>query len=75
MSVRAKMQCITVKDDENNPGQKLVSLYAVYEDGEANKEWSKFTPWGEVTLAITNPEAFNQFVQGKVYYVDFTEAE
>ena len=71
MSVRAKMQCIEVK--ELGAETKQVRLCAVYEDGKANKEWSKWTPYGEVVLGITNPDAFNQFVQGKVYYVDFTE--
>lgn len=56
-----------------------VTLQPVYADGdgdsEANKEWSKYTPSGELRLTITNPEAYEQFKLGKPYYVDFSPAE
>ena len=49
-----------------------IKLAPVYD--EANKNWSKWTPQGEITMAITNPEAVAQFELGKFYYVDFTPA-
>jgi GH35 family endo-1,4-beta-xylanase len=42
--------------------------------GEENKEWSRWTPSGEVKMQITNPEALNQFTVGADYFVDFTPA-
>lgn len=80
MVVRAKMRCIEVSEhcDVNHPEvteQKKVRLQAVFGDDADNKSWSKYTPWGEVTLGITNPEAYGQFKLGKVYFVDFNEVE
>lgn len=44
-------------------------------DDEANKEWSKWTPSGELRLSITNPDIFPELVNGKAFYVDFTPVE
>lgn len=54
-----------------------VKLQPVYgnKDDDANKEWSKWTPSGEVVMTITNPAAYQQFEIGKAYYVDFSLAE
>jgi hypothetical protein len=54
-----------------------VTLMPVYggEDDKANREWSKWTPSGELRLTITNPDAYNQFVIGKTYWVDFSPVE
>lgn len=41
----------------------------------ANKDWSKYTPQGELKMTITNPGAIEQFELGKEYYLDFTPAE
>ena len=35
---------------------------------------AKWTPSGLVKLTINNPEAFNQFEAGKVFFVDFSPA-
>lgn len=40
-------------------------------EAEANKEWSKFTPTGELKMTITNPAAFDQFDIGGVYRLTF----
>lgn len=37
-----------------------------------NKQWSKWTPSGELKMAVTNPAAISQFDVGKAYYLDFT---
>lgn len=54
-----------------------VWLAPVYSEGEddANKQWSQYTPSGELRLVITNPEAHEQFKIGKAYFVDFTPAD
>lgn len=84
MSVRAKMR-VTGRHETTgitkggNVEQVTITLMPVYADqdgdDEANKQWSKWTPSGEVRLTITNPEAYNQFKLGKAYFVDFHDAE
>jgi hypothetical protein len=83
MSVRAKMTCIEItrrqstvrKGNDWVPGEvQQVKLQAVCSSPE-NEKWSSATPYGEVVLGISNPEAVNQFDLGKSYFVDFTLAE
>ena len=50
-----------------------VQMAPVYDD--ANKDWSKYTPQGEIKMSITNPAAVAQFELGKKYYIDFTPAD
>ena len=42
--------------------------------GEDNKEWSKYTPAGQITMTIKNEMASSQFVPGNEFYVTFEEA-
>lgn len=66
--VRAKFRCVG-----SNEG--VVTLYPVMGGSEENNTFWKYTPSGQITMMITNPEAINQFEAGKEYYVDFTAAE
>lgn len=68
MSVRAKFTC-----ERNDNG--VVTMRPVYQGSEENKTFWSYTPGGQITLSITNPEAIKQFEVGKEYYVDFTPAE
>lgn len=38
---------------------------------EGNGDWSKWTPSGEITMSITNPQAADAFEPGAVYSVKF----
>ena len=75
------MRCVEVSEStgitEPVVTSSKVRLQAVYGTGQddANKEWSKWTPSGEVMLQITNPDAFKQFKIGQCYFVDFTPVE
>ena len=80
MNVRAKV-AVTGMQDYFHPTtgeiqSRQVTLSAVYSNdpNSANYSWSKWTPSGQVTLQITNPDAYSQFQPGKEYFVDFTEA-
>lgn len=82
MAVRAKMRCTRVSPATAGGWAKEVSqvdvtLQAVYGSGDddSNKEWSQYTPSGEVKLCITNASAYKQFEIGKAYFVDFTPAD
>jgi hypothetical protein len=50
-----------------------VELHAVYEGSPENKDFFKWTPNADIRLDTVNPSAAKRFVQGKEYYVDFTE--
>lgn len=76
MAVRAKMQCtgkVPYPGDSDIVDVKFSAVYG--ENGEANAEWSKWTPCGELHMQITNPEAHAQFEEGKEYFVDITPAQ
>ncbi len=51
-----------------------VVLNAVTSDSEANKTWAKYTPAGRIEMQIDNPDAYDEFVLGRDYYIDFTLA-
>lgn len=84
-SVRAKVRVIEMKTDLHNapqadpPRMQQVTVVAqpVFggKEDEANREWSKWTPSGEIRLTITNPAAYEMFKLGKPYFVDFTPAD
>jgi len=78
MAVIAKFKVDRISDysPKPEPGHvetRTVFLSAVYSDDPANPNhsWSKWTPSGQVTINITNPDAFNQFVAGDEYFVTF----
>lgn len=51
----------------------LQPVYGIGEDDDANKQWSKWTPSGEIRLTITNPDIYPELVNGKTFFVDFSE--
>ena len=80
MGVRAKMRCVEVSERTSVTGAGLVEakyirLQAVYggDDDKENRDWSKWTPSGELAMTVTNPDAFNQFKIGKCYFIDMNE--
>ncbi len=40
---------------------------------DCNKDWSKYTPSGEIKMMITNPGAIDQFEIGGVYKLTFEQ--
>lgn len=55
---------------------RLAPCYGTYPggDSEENKSFAKYTPNGEISLGITNPNAIEFFELGKAYYIDFSPA-
>ncbi|KNC91285.1 hypothetical protein [Trabulsiella odontotermitis] len=74
MTVRAKFCCHFIKKYDGNKSQ-TVHMSAVIDDTPENKKWSKYTPSGELQMHISNPDALDQFEQGKEYYIDIQPAE
>lgn len=78
MTVTAKFRCVSLNYLDPGVGSKEViaqlKLSAVYGDGKENKDWSKWTPAGEITMTVTNPAAVDYFRPGKEFFVVFQEA-
>ena len=45
------------------------------QDGSDNASWSAATPSASLSMYITNPAAYEQFAEGKSYFLDFTPAD
>ena len=72
--VRAKLTLISVTE-LSNTDVKTLKFSCVYSpEVPADIAFCKATPFGEATLAISNPKALEQFELGKSYFVDFTPA-
>lgn len=52
-----------------------VVLSAVNSERKENATWAKYTPSGQLTMQIDNPDAYAAFELGKEYFLDFTPAE
>lgn len=74
MSVRAKFQCNSINKSSDN-STAVVHLIAVTTGSAENESWSKYTPSGQLQMVISNPAAFEQFEQGKEYFIDIVPAE
>lgn len=72
MTVRAKFQCESVTITET---QQQVAFRPVCDDSPENKQWSKYTPSGALSLTITNAALLGHFKPGKQYYLDIIEVE
>lgn len=72
--MRCKFRTTQIRSVSNNYGnnagvqQEELVLSAV--TGPENQEWSKYTPYGELKLTITNSNLFGHIQGGKDYYLD-----
>ncbi|WP_213786190.1 hypothetical protein [Citrobacter portucalensis] len=74
MSVRAKFRCHFIQKAEDD-SHRTIHMSPVTADTPENKIWSKYTPGGMLQMHISNPAAFEQFEQGKEYYLDIQPTE
>lgn len=63
----AKFKLVTVTKHE---GAEEPKLQPVHGDSEENKQWSKWTPGGDLRLYISNPECFDFFDHDHEYYME-----
>ena len=57
---------------------RTIHLHPVYGNGDPEHENTKFwnaSPSGRIELGTVNPEAWEAFVLGKSYFIDFIPAE
>jgi hypothetical protein len=77
--LRLKMVVNAVKscaDSNGDKSQEEVSMNVVYgADGSANKQWSKWTPNGQLNFTISNPDAFGKVKPGQFVFIDITETD
>lgn len=59
------------------PGEQCatVKLAAAYNNGKGNENWSKYTPQGEISMMITNPDAIAAFELGKTFQIEFSPVD
>ncbi|QMR77927.1 hypothetical protein [Enterobacter sp. RHBSTW-00175] len=74
MTVRAKFQCNSINKSPDN-SSAVVNLMAITTGSTENEAWSKYTPSGQLQMVISNPAAFEQFEQGKEYFIDIQPAQ
>ncbi|EDT9219380.1 hypothetical protein AHZ37_001713 [Salmonella enterica subsp. indica] len=74
MSVRAKFRCHFIQKAEDD-SHRTIHMSPVTADIAENKAWSKYTPGGLLQMHISNPAAFENFEQGKEYYLDIQSAD
>ncbi len=74
--VRAKFYVASVEGHANNE-QRIVRMLPVQAKEGEDSIFGKWTPSGEIKMAIMNPAASTVFEQmiGKKFYVDFTPAQ
>ena len=77
--MRAKMYVSKV---ERGMGCDGVTMNAVAKSGayptdgsDEDNTYAKFSPMGELTLSIANPELIGKIEPGTKFYLDFTPAE
>ena len=69
--VRAKFR---VESKTETTSGICIDLSVVTGDSDENKKFFKWTPYGTLKMGTLNDEASAQFVVGKEYYIDFTQA-
>lgn len=76
--MRAKMQVYSV---ESHGTSETLRMHAVCKsegyplDGsDEDNSYAHWTPFGELTLGITNPALTGKFARGDKFYLDFTRA-
>lgn len=72
MNFRAKMKVESITDYGANYS-KQYKFRCQYSNNREDNSFSKYTPSGELSLHIDNPEI--KLNIGDVYYLDFTKAE
>ena len=79
MTVRAKFFVSAIEQYAAPADSGSVKLVANNSKEGDNKDWSLYTPSGQITMMITNPPAFEFFKQAlkdkSALYVDFNVVE
>ena len=74
MAVQARMKVDFVTDFGTHRQVKM-SAVTTGDKTSPNYSFSKYTPQADLSMTITNPDAFNQFEVGKTYDLVFSPVE
>jgi len=74
-SVRGKFTVTQILRNHYNPEAAEITLAALYSTTPEDNSYSKATPNGTIQMSVSNPSAVETLTLGKIFYVDFTEAE
>jgi hypothetical protein len=81
-AMRAKMRVNSVVHHEDKDHVRDVLKFSAVtsrpfssEGLDEDNTFAKWTPHAELVMTILNPALIGKFVEGQVFYVDFTEAE
>lgn len=74
MTAKFKLVTLTHHATGTQDSCHAVAKFAAVTQGEDNLSWSKWTPSGELSMAITNPDAVKALVIGEEYFLDFRPA-
>lgn len=78
MSVRAKFRCVCIEDYGLSKKVKLTVVNSGADpmgDTAENRNFTRYTPNGEIWMTIDNPHASVQFEPNEEYYVTFEPAK
>lgn len=73
-----KMAVNTVQrsaDENGQVNQEEITLSAVYSDTGVNKQWSQWTPSGQLRFTVSNKNVFGRILPGQFYMVEMTRCE
>jgi len=78
IKMRAKMQITEVNRYTQQDRLKMVAVARSggYPDDGSDEDntYAKFSPQGELTITIANPDLLGKFEPGTKFYIDFTPA-
>ena len=72
-SSRAKFYVTNVEEYDESINVDLEAV--TYDDDKENQEFNKYTPGGNLSMMIDNPNLFGFFEKNAEYYLDFTKVE
>jgi hypothetical protein len=77
-TMRAKFKATkveTISETFQNVTMQAVTEAPFDADGKSDdNSFSKWTPTGQITMSISNPDLIGKIVEGQKFYVDFTPA-
>ncbi|MCC6546218.1 hypothetical protein IT570_03530 [Candidatus Sumerlaeota bacterium] len=73
MAVKAKFKCVSKKETAYSTEIEFEAVCA--DEIPENQRYHKWTPSGNVKIAVTNPDAIASFLVNKKYYLDFTPVD
>jgi hypothetical protein len=72
MNITALFCCESVDGQTGDDPVETVKFRAAI--AEENKSFSKWTPSGDLSLTVTNPDVIGKFVIGELYRIDISPA-